>query len=129
MGTPVLFIHGLWLHAESWDPWLTRFREVGYEPQAPGWPGDHATVEATRNDPSGIGDHGIDDVVAHFAKIIEEPEPVPAPQFPPANRWCVPTGVETQSRLHSVQRAMRFSRRRLPQGRRDGRFAMDPECA
>jgi pimeloyl-ACP methyl ester carboxylesterase len=72
VGTPVLFIHGLWLHAESWNPWLTRFREAGYEPQAPGWPGDHETVEATRRDPAGIGDHGIDDVVAHFAKIIDD---------------------------------------------------------
>lgn len=70
MATPVLFIHGLWLHAHSWDAWLNRFREMGYDPQAPGWPGDRPTVEATRNDPSDIGDHGIDDVVAHFAEII-----------------------------------------------------------
>ncbi len=71
MGTPVLFIHGLWLHATSWDPWVPLFRDAGYEPQAPGWPGDHDTVEATRADPEAIADHGIDDVVAHFAGIIE----------------------------------------------------------
>ena len=76
MATPVLFIHGLWLHATSWDAWLTRFREEGYEPQAAGWPGDGETVEASRRDPEAIGDHGIDDVVAHFAAIIEQlPEP------------------------------------------------------
>ncbi|MET9312483.1 alpha/beta hydrolase [Kribbella sp. NPDC003505] len=76
MGTPVLFIHGLWLHATSWDAWLTRFRTEGYEPAAPGWPGDGPTVEASRRDPESIGDHGIDDVVAHFAAVIEElPEP------------------------------------------------------
>ena len=76
MGTPVLFIHGLWLHATSWDAWLTRFRTEGYEPAAPGWPGDGPTVEASRHDPEAIGDHGIDDVVAHFAAVIEElPEP------------------------------------------------------
>lgn len=72
MGTPVLFIHGLWLHASSWDPWMPMFQEAGYEPQAPGWPGDAATVEASREDPDAIGDHGIDDVVAHFAGIIEQ---------------------------------------------------------
>lgn len=71
MGTPVLFIHGLWLHASSWDPWIERFREAGYDPQAPGWPGDGDTVEASRRDPDAIGDHGIDDVVAHFAGIID----------------------------------------------------------
>ena len=71
MATPVLFIHGLWLHASSWDPWVDLFRSAGYDPQAPGWPGDSATVEASRQDPDAIGDHGIDDVVAHFAAIIE----------------------------------------------------------
>jgi pimeloyl-ACP methyl ester carboxylesterase len=68
----VLFIHGLWLHATSWDAWLSRFRDEGYEPQAPGWPGDGETVEESRLHPEVIGDHGIDDVVAHFAAIIEK---------------------------------------------------------
>ncbi|GIH14891.1 alpha/beta hydrolase [Rugosimonospora africana] len=71
MGTPVLFVHGLWLHASSWDPWVRLFRDAGYEPQAPGWPGDSDTVEASRANPDAIGDHGIDDVVAHYAGIIE----------------------------------------------------------
>jgi pimeloyl-ACP methyl ester carboxylesterase len=69
--TPVLFIHGLWLHASSWDPWHAPFRAAGYEPQAPGWPGDGGTVEQSREHPDAIGDHGIDDVVAHFAGIID----------------------------------------------------------
>lgn len=71
MATPVLFIHGLWLHATSWDPWVSRFQQAGYEPQAPGWPGDAPTIAESRQDPDAIGDHGIDDVVAHFATIIE----------------------------------------------------------
>jgi pimeloyl-ACP methyl ester carboxylesterase len=68
----VLFIHGLWLHATSWDAWQARFRDAGYEPQAPGWPGDGETVEASRQHPDAIGDHGIDDVVDHYAAIIEK---------------------------------------------------------
>ncbi|MFI2364054.1 alpha/beta hydrolase [Promicromonospora sp. NPDC019610] len=72
MGTPVLFIHGLWLHSSSWGSWETRFRDEGYAPQAPGWPGDAETVQASRQNPEAIGDHGIDDVVAHFAAIIDE---------------------------------------------------------
>jgi pimeloyl-ACP methyl ester carboxylesterase len=47
------------------------FREAGYEPQAPGWPGDGDTVEASRANPEAIGDHGIDDVVKHFARVID----------------------------------------------------------
>ena len=70
MGTPVLFIHGLWLHASSWDAWQALFREAGYDTQAPGWPGDSDTVEASRLDPDAIGDHGIDDVVAWYAELI-----------------------------------------------------------
>ncbi|SNT66223.1 Lysophospholipase, alpha-beta hydrolase superfamily [Asanoa hainanensis] len=72
MATPVLFIHGLWLHASSWDPWVQLFRAAGYEPHAPGWPGDGDTVDASRANPDAIADHGIDDVVTHFAGIIEQ---------------------------------------------------------
>lgn len=71
MSTPVLFIHGLWLHARSWDTWIEHFTAAGYDASAPGWPGDPDTVEAARANPDAIADHGIDDVVAHYAEIIE----------------------------------------------------------
>jgi glycosyltransferase involved in cell wall biosynthesis len=45
---PVLFIHGLWLHATSWKPWSDLFTEAGYQTSAPGWPGEPDTVEAAR---------------------------------------------------------------------------------
>ena len=48
-GTPVVFIHGLWLHASSWQPWVDRFQGAGYAPVAPGWPGDSDTVAETRS--------------------------------------------------------------------------------
>ncbi|HZV24962.1 MAG TPA: alpha/beta hydrolase [Acidothermaceae bacterium] len=68
--TPVLFIHGLWLHATSWTPWLEVFTAAGYDASAPGWPGDPATVSEARSNPQAIAGHGIDDVVEHYAKII-----------------------------------------------------------
>ncbi len=46
--TPVVFIHGLWLHATSWAPWVERFSAAGYAPIAPGWPHEPDTVEAAR---------------------------------------------------------------------------------
>jgi pimeloyl-ACP methyl ester carboxylesterase len=70
--TPVIFIHGLWLHATSWTPWITLFRDAGYEPTAPGWPGDADTVAESRANPDRIADHGIDDVVEHYANIIDQ---------------------------------------------------------
>ena len=68
--TPVVFVHGQWLHATSWDPWVDLFREAGYAPLAPGWPGDADTVEETRRQPDRVAGKGIDDVVAHYAQII-----------------------------------------------------------
>jgi pimeloyl-ACP methyl ester carboxylesterase len=69
-GTPVLFVHGLWLHATSWAPWLEMFTAAGYAASAPGWPGESDTVEQTRANADAMGGHGIDDVVEHYAKII-----------------------------------------------------------
>jgi pimeloyl-ACP methyl ester carboxylesterase len=67
---PVLFIHGLWLHARSWDAWVDYFTNAGYDASAPGWPGDPDSVEQARARPDAIADHGIDEVVAHYAGII-----------------------------------------------------------
>jgi len=67
---PVVFVHGLWLHADSWNPWIERFRAAGYTPIAPGWPGDGATVEETRANAERVAEHGIDDVVRHYADAI-----------------------------------------------------------
>jgi pimeloyl-ACP methyl ester carboxylesterase len=72
----VVFLHGLWLHATSWAPWVELFEDAGYSCLAPGWPGIPDTVEAARLDPESIADHGIDDVVHHYASIIET---LPAP--------------------------------------------------
>lgn len=70
-GTPVIFIHGLWLHADSWGAWMERFREEGYAPSAPGWPGDSATVEDTRANADKVAGYGIDDIVDHYAEAIK----------------------------------------------------------
>ena len=68
--TPVVFVHGLWLHADSWGSWVDLFREAGYEPIAPGWPGDSGTVAETRGNSGAVAGHGINDVVGHYAKAI-----------------------------------------------------------
>lgn len=69
--TPVVFVHGLWLHADSWGAWVDRFREAGYEPTSPGWPGDESTVAETREHPERIAGHGIEDVARHYAGIVD----------------------------------------------------------
>lgn len=77
MATPVVFVHGLWLHADSWGAWVDRFGEAGYAPAAPGWPGDAGTVEETRRTPDRVAGRGIDDVVEHYAEIIRGLEAKP----------------------------------------------------
>jgi pimeloyl-ACP methyl ester carboxylesterase len=68
--TPVVFIHGLWLHATSWGPWLDLYREAGYEPIAPGWLGEPATVAEARAHPELVADKSIDDEVAYYTEIF-----------------------------------------------------------
>jgi pimeloyl-ACP methyl ester carboxylesterase len=70
--TPVVFIHGLWLHATSWGPWVELFRDNGYEPIAPGWPNEPRTVAAARAQPELVAGVGIDEAAGHFAAIIEQ---------------------------------------------------------
>jgi non-heme chloroperoxidase len=67
---PVVFVHGLWLHAASWTPWLELFGAHGYGPIAPGWPGDAATAELTRADPDAVAGYGVGDVTDHYSEII-----------------------------------------------------------
>ena len=76
-GRPAVFVHGLWLHASSWGPWLELFQDAGYAPTAPGWPGDPGTVEESRRDPGQVAGKGIDDVVDHYARIIRGLEAPP----------------------------------------------------
>jgi alpha-beta hydrolase superfamily lysophospholipase len=71
-GTPVVFIHGLWLHTTSWESWVDHFRSAGYEPIAPGWPGIPDTVADARAHPELIANHGVDDVTNHYEKIIRD---------------------------------------------------------
>ncbi|SEF10498.1 alpha/beta hydrolase [Jiangella alba] len=67
---PVVFVHGLWLHADSWSPWVELFRDSGYDAEAPGWPGDSASAEETRAQPQRVAGVGIDAVVDHYAELI-----------------------------------------------------------
>ena len=70
-GTPVVFVHGLWLHYTSWDNWVDLFRSTGYEPLAPPWPGEPATVAESRTDPAPMAGHGVGEVADHYAGIAK----------------------------------------------------------
>ena len=67
---PVVFIHGLWLHSTSWQPWAEKFRAAGYEPVMPEWPGVPDTVSEAREHPESQAGVGIDQVIEHHAEIV-----------------------------------------------------------
>lgn len=75
--TPVIFIHGLWIHSSAWQPWLDLFAAHGYPVSAPGWPGDAPTVAETRADSDALNDVGIAQIVDHYADLIGTPERKP----------------------------------------------------
>lgn len=68
---PVLFVHGLWLHAESWKNWIEFFHEHGYEASAASWPGDSETTEATRRKPDAVAGYGVGEIADHIAGQIK----------------------------------------------------------
>lgn len=68
--TPVVFIHGLWLHASSWDAWIKLFRRLGYETMAPGWPGEPDELEEARLLPEQVAGLGVEEITEHYAKKI-----------------------------------------------------------
>jgi pimeloyl-ACP methyl ester carboxylesterase len=67
---PVVFLHGLWLLASSWDRWRSLFEEEGYATLAPSWPGDPETVEEARRHPEVFAHKRLAQITEHFAEVI-----------------------------------------------------------
>jgi non-heme chloroperoxidase len=69
---PIVFVHGLWLHAESWKNWIELFRTNGYEATAASWPGDAETTEATRRNAKAVAGYGVNEIADHIAKQMKK---------------------------------------------------------
>jgi pimeloyl-ACP methyl ester carboxylesterase len=68
---PVVFIHGLWLLASSWDCWAEYFDQLGYAAVSPGWPDDPDSVAEANDHPEAFARKTITQVVEHYAGIVE----------------------------------------------------------
>jgi pimeloyl-ACP methyl ester carboxylesterase len=66
----VVLIPGLWLTALSWEHWVARYTDKGFNVVAKSWPGMDGDIEALRKDHTGIDNLGFGDVVDHFEAII-----------------------------------------------------------
>ncbi|GEC02778.1 alpha/beta hydrolase [Streptomyces spinoverrucosus] len=70
MNTPVVFIHGTWLHALSWESWAERFAGRGFLVFTPGWPGEAVAVGETRKASGTLAGIGLDVLTDHYAEIV-----------------------------------------------------------
>lgn len=68
---PIVFIHGLWMHSNTWEPWMKFFSENGYETLNPPWPGDGDTIEASRENPKAVANYGVKAIADSYAEKIK----------------------------------------------------------
>ena len=76
--TPVVFIHGLWVLASSWDNWAGLFEENGYAAVQPIWPDDPDTVEEANANPDVMAGKTLKQIADHTAEVIGELDKKPA---------------------------------------------------
>jgi pimeloyl-ACP methyl ester carboxylesterase len=69
---PVVFVHGLWLHSNSWQNWVNLFNKAGYEAIAADWPGDSKTVAGARKNPELVAGKGLDEIVEFHAQQLRK---------------------------------------------------------
>ena len=67
---PVVFIHGLWLLASSWDRWADLFEQKGYVALKLPWPGDPENVADARARPEAFARQSVGQAVEHMEMVI-----------------------------------------------------------
>jgi pimeloyl-ACP methyl ester carboxylesterase len=67
----IVFIHGLYLTARSWELWEKRYTDRGYKVINQSWPGLEGEVEALRRDPMPIATLTVQKILDHYERIIE----------------------------------------------------------
>jgi pimeloyl-ACP methyl ester carboxylesterase len=75
---PVVFVHGLWLLASSWDRWADVFRDSGFATLQPGWPDDPATVAEANAHPDVFANKKIGQIADHYGAIVGDLNRKPA---------------------------------------------------
>jgi pimeloyl-ACP methyl ester carboxylesterase len=75
---PVVFVHGLWLLANSWDNWRSLFEAQGYTTLAPGWPDDPETTQEANQDPDALAHKRLKQVTDHYVAAISHLQRKPA---------------------------------------------------
>jgi pimeloyl-ACP methyl ester carboxylesterase len=74
---PLVLIHGAWLSARSWENYADFFGERGYAVSAPEWPRKVGDVEEMRHTADESAGLGVQEIVDHYAELIEGLEQPP----------------------------------------------------
>jgi non-heme chloroperoxidase len=75
---PVVFIHGLWLLAESWGDWRPVFDDAGYSTVALDWPDDPETTAEALDHPEVFAHKKVGAIADHLATAVATLEQKPA---------------------------------------------------
>jgi non-heme chloroperoxidase len=75
---PVVFVHGLWLLASSWDRWAAAFEAAGFVALTPGWPDDPDSVVEANANPDTFAHKTVGVVADHFDRVVRGLERKPA---------------------------------------------------
>jgi pimeloyl-ACP methyl ester carboxylesterase len=70
--THLMFVHGAWLSARSWETYADYFGKKGYDVSAPEWPRKHGDVEEMRETAADSEGLGVKEIVDHYEGLIRE---------------------------------------------------------
>jgi pimeloyl-ACP methyl ester carboxylesterase len=68
---PLILIHGAWLSALSWENYSDYFAKRGFAVSAPEWPRKQGGVEEMRETAEASAGLGVQEIVDHYAQLIE----------------------------------------------------------
>ncbi len=69
---PLMLIHGAWLSARSWENYADYFGQRGFAVSAPEWPRKQGDVEEMRETAEASAGLGVQEIVDHYAALIEQ---------------------------------------------------------
>src|SRR5712691_9920222 len=69
---PLMLIHGAWLSARSWENYVDYFDKRGFAVSAPEWPRKQGDVEEMRETAEDSAGLGVQEVVDHYAALIDD---------------------------------------------------------
>ena len=68
---PLMLVHGAWLSARSWENYGDYFAKRGFDVSAPEWPRKEGDVEEMRETAAASAGLGVQEIVDHYARLIE----------------------------------------------------------